>query len=110
MYVTGIQPVGGRGVGGVQPLVAVPRTTTTTDEATTAAGARAAASGQMARNLAIEGQAVVFPRGGPNLDWRPVDVRRREAEDRYREANDLLGDDDDETADDEHDDPDRFVP
>lgn len=109
MYVTGIQPVGGRGVGGVQPLVAVPRTTTTTDEATTAAGARAA-TGHVARNLTVEEQAVVFPRGGPNIDWRPVDVRRREAEGRYREANDLLGDDDDETADDEHDDADRFAP
>lgn len=106
MYVTGIQPVGGHGVGGVQPLVAVPRTSTSTDEATTALGARVA-TGQGTRNLAVEGQTVVFPRGGPNIDWRPVDVRRREAEDRYREANDLLGDDD---AAEEQDDVDRFAP
>lgn len=100
MYVAGIQPVGGRGVGGVQPLVAVTRPATATDEAATATSR--AATGQMARNIPVDAQTVVFPRGGAGVDWRPLDLRRREAEDRYREADDLRDDDADE-ADDEDD-------
>ena len=81
VQVVGIQPVGGTRYVSLQAVVTEdrPPPTATAQEAGPAA--------QQAARLA-SGEAVVFPREGPRLDQRPVDLKRAKAVKKYREDGD----------------------
>lgn len=81
MQVAGAQPVGSRGLSGLQVVVSDP------PAPVGKADARAAAPRSfVATPTLMTAEPVVFPRGGLPLDPRPVQLRRRTAEKRYREA------------------------
>src|SRR5690242_12022803 len=80
MIVTGVQPVGARGLGTLQVAAVdakdVARSGQSGDtdrEAPTTAAVKAA-----------DGQPVVFPRAGVGLDQRPVAMRQQQAAERYK--------------------------
>lgn len=86
MQVTGVQPVGARGMATVQPQVADPRGANDG-----AAGGQAAGAARAARAPAptLIAEPVTFPRDGVPLDRRPVELRRAKAATRYRESQEL---------------------
>ena len=84
MMVTGVQPVGARGLSGVQATV----TDTSRD-----VSAKTRSEGQPERAgesqaKADDPQPVVFHRTGVNLDQRPVALRHHQATQRYRDDGD----------------------
>jgi hypothetical protein len=80
MQLTGVQPVGAKGLSTLQASVVDGKDT-----------GRLGASDSRERGPALqyaragEPQPVVFPREGTPLDQRPVDLRREHATARYRE-------------------------
>lgn len=83
MIVTGVQPVGARGLGTLQVAavdakdVARSGKTGDTDREASTAAVRAA-----------DAQPVVFPRAGVGLDQRPVAMRQQQAAQRYKRDGD----------------------
>jgi hypothetical protein len=97
MMVTGVQPVGARGLSGVQATV----TDTSRDvSARTRSEGESERAGE-AQAKPNDPQPVVFPRTAVNLDQRPVALRHHQATERYREdggdQRDRQGDNDGET-------------
>jgi hypothetical protein len=80
MIVTGVQPVGARGLGTVQ-VAAVDA------KDVLRAGQGGDSDREAATTAAVKGadaQPVVFPRAGVGLDQRPVAMRRHQATERYK--------------------------
>lgn len=88
MQVTGVQPVGARGLATVQPQVASPRGA---DDGTAAGQAAGAARAARAPAATLIAEPVTFPRDGVPLDRRPAQLRRAKAAARYRESQELEG-------------------
>jgi hypothetical protein len=78
MIVTGVQPVGSKGVSALQGTVTDPKDRTQPDRADERD------HGPDAPTRAGEPQPVVFPRSGVPLDQRPVELRQHQAAERYR--------------------------
>lgn len=96
MMVTGVQPVGARGLSGVQATV----TDTSRDVSARARSEGAPERAGESQAKPDDPQPVVFPRAGVNLDQRPVALRHHQATERYREdgdPRDRNGDNDGET-------------
>jgi len=84
MQVTGVQPVGARGLATVQPQVADPRGANDT-----VAGGQAAGAARATRAPTLIAEPVTFPRDGVPLDRWPLELRRSKAAMRYRESQEL---------------------
>jgi hypothetical protein len=79
MIVTGVQPVGSKGVSALQGTVADPKDRTQPDRA-----AEDRDHGPDAPAKPGEPQPIVMPRSGLPLDQRPVSLRHQVAAERYR--------------------------
>ena len=79
MMVTGVQPVGAKGLGTVQATVVDTKETARVATPTEAEQERAPAFAKGATP-----QPVVFPRDGLPMDQRPVGHKLQQAADRYR--------------------------
>jgi hypothetical protein len=78
MMVTGVQPVGSKGVSALQGTVVDPKDRTQPDRAAERD------HGPDAPARPGEPQPVVFPRSGLPLDQRPVALRQQHAAERFR--------------------------
>jgi hypothetical protein len=88
MYVAGVQPVGARGLGGLQAVVAEPL-----PPPASARGGTELARELLPARLVMLDEAVVFLRDGTAVDHRPVELRQEHAARRYREDGDPDPDD-----------------
>ena len=82
MLVTGVQPVGAKGVNAVQVAAVDPKEVSRTATATETETER----GAPGRNRGT--QPIVFPRQGLPLDQRPVALRHKHAAARYQHDGD----------------------
>jgi len=84
MQIAGVQPVGSKGLSGLQLVVS------DRDAARSGADARAnAPRTAVTVHNALSAEPVVFPRDGLPMDRRPLHLRHQKAAARYREAADL---------------------
>ena len=82
MHVAGVQPVGARGLGGVQAVV--------TDAKPAPVSAPAHAGQQNRSPMTVTAEPVLFMRDGIPADQRPVHLRQQKAAARYKEAEELV--------------------
>jgi hypothetical protein len=79
MMVTGVQPVGSKGLSAVSVTASDPK-----DAARARVGGEPERGGDGPVSRPGEPQPVVFPRSGLPLDQRPVELRQQRAAERYR--------------------------
>jgi hypothetical protein len=98
MMVTGVQPVGSKGLTAVQVAASDPK-----DTARARVGGEPERNGDTQLNRPGEPQPVVFPRSGLGLDQRPVELRQQRAAERYQsDGGEDRGDQDAPRERDEH--------